>query len=184
MGKLLRTVIVPTVFIATVAVLVALVPGVQPSLVKVVWAAEIKVEPAPPENQTYTGAKECASCHFKQFLSWKKTKHADALKLLPEKYQKDAECLKCHTTGFGTPTGFKDIETTPALVGNSCEVCHGPGSKHAEICKAFGKQKLDTAQEKSARDSIWKIIPSNICVECHLTKAHKESATPKELRSK
>ena len=145
--------------------------------------ATADVEPAPPEGQTYTGSKECASCHFKQFMSWKKTKHAGAFKLLPAKYRKDATCLKCHTTGFGEPSGFKDIESTPALAGNSCEMCHGPGSKHSEICKGLDK-KLDAAQEKLARDSIWKMIPENICVSCHQAMAHGESATPKELRGK
>ena len=138
-------------------------------------------EPAAPQGQTYVGSKVCASCHFKQLLSWKATKHADAFKLLPEKYRTDATCLKCHTTGYGAPGGFKDIESTPALAGNSCEMCHGPGSKHAEICEAFSTT-LTAAQEEAARDSIWKIIPTNICIDCHLTKAHLDSATPKELR--
>jgi len=142
----------------------------------------VKSEPAPPTDQPYIGFKECASCHFKQFVSWKNTKHAATFKLLPAKYRSEGTCLKCHTTGFGKPTGFKDVISTPTLAGNTCEMCHGPGGRHAEICKGFGKT-LDEADEKKARDSIWRIIPTNICIECHLTKAHKESVTPKELRN-
>lgn len=171
-----------TIVIAALVALAAAVPTGEPLPLGSALAAE--AEPAPPAGQTYIGAKECASCHFKQFMAWKKTKHADSLKLLPAKYQADPTCLKCHTTGYGEKSGFKDLKSTPALAGNSCENCHGPGSKHGEICKAFGKQKLDAAQDKAARDSIWMMIPKNICVECHLTKGHKESATPKELRSK
>ena len=71
------------------------------------------VEPAPaaatppPADQTYTGAKQCSSCHFKQYMAWKKTKHAtDAFKCLAEKYQTAADCLKCHATGYGAETGL------------------------------------------------------------------------------
>ena len=143
-----------------------------------------EVEPAPPTNQTYTGAKECASCHFKQFMSWKKTKHSKTFELLPAKYQKDPACLKCHATGFGKPTGFKDMVSTPALAGNTCEMCHGPGSEHSAVCKKYGKKKLSAAEEKLARDTIWKMIPRNICVECHKMQGHGEPATPKELLGK
>ena len=65
----------------------------------------------PPEGQTYTGSKQCAACHFDQYLVWRKTKHAKAFDILPAKYRDDANCLKCHTTGFGEPTGYKDAST-------------------------------------------------------------------------
>src|SRR5688572_11341270 len=71
----------------------------------------------PPEGQKFIGAKQCSSCHFDQFLDWRQTKHAKALDVLPAKYHNDASCLKCHTTGHGEESGFKDIETTPGLVG-------------------------------------------------------------------
>lgn len=144
----------------------------------------VSAEPAPPEGQTYTGAKDCASCHFKQFMSWKKTKHSKTFDLLPASYQTDATCLKCHTTGYGQATGFKDLATSANLAGTTCETCHGPGSKHAEIAKGFGKAKLTAAQEVTVRDSIWLMTPKNICVTCHLVQGHGERATPKELQTK
>ncbi len=65
----------------------------------------------------YVGSNKCKKCHSKQHKSWKKTKMALALETLkpgavaeiktkygldPKKdYSTDAECLKCHTTGFG-----------------------------------------------------------------------------------
>ncbi len=146
--------------------------------------AEDAQEPAPPEGQTYTGQKDCASCHFKQYSTWSKTKHAKTFDLLPEEYQTNEECLPCHTTGYGKETGFKDLATTPALKGTSCEVCHGPGSKHAELAKSFGKEKLTAEQEKQVRDTIWMMVPKNVCVECHKQEAHGETGTPEELRTK
>jgi len=140
-------------------------------------------EPAPPEGQTYTGVKRCASCHFEQYMSWKKTKHAQAFDVLTPKYQKDEKCLKCHTTGLGEPTGYKDGET--ALAGVTCENCHGPGSKHEEVSQPFAKvKKLTPEQEKLVRDSIWKILPKNVCIECHTVQGHKKSETPPEMRPK
>jgi len=138
-------------------------------------------EPEPPGQQEYIGVKKCSACHFDQFLKWRSTKHAKSFELLPAKFQADAKCLKCHTTGFGEPTGFKTAADVD-LKGTSCEQCHGPGSKHAEISKPFANKKPTPEQEKLARDSIWKMLPKNVCVTCHIVQGHHESETPKELR--
>lgn len=133
-------------------------------------------EPAPPAGQTYTGTKQCASCHFKQFMSWKKTKHAkDAWDSVPEKYRADAACLACHATGYGQATGFKDAASTPNLTGTGCEACHGPGSEHEKVAKQFtNKKQLAPEEEKAVRDSIYKVLPQNVCSACHASKGHKE----------
>lgn len=128
----------------------------------------------PPANQTYVGSKECSSCHFDQFLTWRETKHAKGFDLLPAKYQEDKSCLKCHATGHGEATGFESKAKTPGLVGASCESCHGPGSKHTEIAKTFGKKKLDKAEEAYVRSTIHLMQPKNVCVQCHLSRAHKK----------
>lgn len=133
-------------------------------------------DPAPPEGQTYTGAKKCSSCHFKQYTAWKKSKHAtDAWDKLPEKYQADPECINCHATGYGQETGFKDAASSPNLKGTSCEACHGPGSEHEKVCKKYKDvKKLSPEQDKEARDSIYRILPGNICSRCHTSQGHKE----------
>lgn len=128
----------------------------------------------PPPDQTFVGTKNCASCHLDQFLTWRDTKHAKAFDILPAKYKKDASCLKCHTTGHGEKTGFKDIDSTPNLTGASCETCHGPGSKHAEIAKSFGNKKLDKAEQAYVSSTIYKMQLKNVCVDCHVTRAHKK----------
>ena len=130
----------------------------------------------PPEDQTYIGSKNCASCHFDQFLTWKQTKHAKSFDIMPAKYRTDSSCLKCHSTGHGEPTGYKDA-TTAALAGTSCEACHGPGSKHAEIAKQFANQKLSKEQDAYVRSTTHKILPGNACIECHATRGHKKHPT-------
>jgi hypothetical protein len=127
-----------------------------------------------PEGQTFVGTKVCGSCHFDQLLDWKKTKHAKGFEILPMKYREDKSCLKCHTTGLGDPTGFKSVAETPELIGASCESCHGPGSKHAELSKKYFGKKPTPEEEKYLRSSIHKMQPRNVCVECHNTRAHKK----------
>jgi hypothetical protein len=131
----------------------------------------------PPEGQTYVGTKECAACHFEQFMAWRGTPHAKAFETMPAKYHNDGTCLKCHTTGYGQPTGFKSIKESPNLAGNSCEGCHGAGSKHTEVAKSFGQKKLSEQEEAYVKSTIHLMLPKNVCVECHL--ATKHQAHPK-----
>jgi DnaJ-class molecular chaperone len=129
----------------------------------------------PPADQTYTGKTKCASCHLKQYKAWKATKHStDAFAKLPAKYKTDVTCLPCHSTGYGAATGFKDEASTPALAGTTCEACHGPGSKHAEVAKQYGEKKLTAEEEAKVRGTIYKTLPQNVCMRCHATQVHKE----------
>jgi hypothetical protein len=128
----------------------------------------------PPEGQTYVGARNCSACHFDQFLDWRSTKHSKAFEALPAKYRTDFSCLKCHVTGLGETGGFKTAATTPDLVGASCESCHGPGSEHVNIAKKYADKKLSDAEDAYVRSTIHRMQPKNVCVECHLTRAHQK----------
>ncbi len=129
----------------------------------------------PPADQTYAGAKACAACHFKQYMSWKKTKHfTEAFPKLPAKYKTDASCLACHSTGFGTASGFKDEASTPNLTGTTCEACHGPGSAHVAAAKPFANTKPTPAQTAAIQGTIYKVMPQNVCVRCHVDQVHKQ----------
>ncbi len=133
--------------------------------------AEVAV--TPPPNQEYIGTKKCAACHFPQFRIWRTDEHSKAFEILPAKYQEDAACLKCHTTGFGTPTGYKDA-STKSLASISCEACHGPGSEHAKIAlRTVEEEEITPELEQIVRDSIYKVQPGNICISCHEAKRHK-----------
>ena len=116
-------------------------------LVAFLWSVQAQ-EKNDSLNCKYVGTKNCKKCHIKQYKSWVETKMSKAYDLLkpgerseakkkvglnPEKdYTKDAECLPCHTTGYGKPGGFVSIEETPQLVGVSCEMCHGAGSEYTK----------------------------------------------------
>ncbi len=103
----------------------------------------------------YVKVKKCKKCHLKQFKSWKKTTMAKSFENLkpgvnaeakkkagidPDKdYTADADCLRCHTTGYGKPGGFVSLEKTPGLINVQCEACHGPGGKYNLIMKKHRK---------------------------------------------
>jgi hypothetical protein len=127
----------------------------------------------PPEGQTYVGTRECAACHFEEFMAWRNSPHSKAFDILPEKYRADSDCLKCHSTGHGEASGFTTMEATPNLAGTSCEACHGPGSKHTEVAKSFGQEPLTEEQQAYVRSTIHRMQPGNVCVDCHLTAIHK-----------
>jgi hypothetical protein len=101
---------------------------------------------------TYVGSEKCKDCHQKAYATWSGSKHSkayDALvnytlhastiekegKKLSIGRQYDPDCVRCHTTGFNHVGGFVDEVKTPQLVGNGCENCHGPGSKHVADAK-------------------------------------------------
>ena len=123
----------------------------------------------PADEAAYVGTSKCAPCHFAQFQQWKLDSHAKAFEILPAKYKQDAGCLKCHTTGYGTPSGYQG-ESTPGLAGTTCEACHGPGSDHVSIAQRLAEAEVDAAGEQQLRDSIQKVRSDNACVHCHLNK--------------
>ena len=106
---------------------------------------------AAPANATYTGAAACQVCHADTHKSWQKKKHASAFDLLvARKQEKNAACIKCHTTGYGRG-GFVDAEKTPDLRGVTCESCHGPGSEH-----------------NGDKEKITRVPPATVCTDCHM----------------
>jgi cytochrome c554/c'-like protein len=89
-------------------------------------------------EKTYVGSKACMECHeteYENFSKYAKKSHSfksiEVMKkgLTNEEVKK---CFKCHTTGYGETSGFKSEIETPHLKNAGCEVCHGPGSLHAE----------------------------------------------------
>lgn len=169
---------------AGLAVLVATLLG-EPAVDTVVRAEGGDEAPKPE----FIGSDGCKKCHFKQWMSWRKTSMAksfDTLKpgeaveakkkhgLDPEKdYTKDASCLRCHTTGYGKPGGYpalvdgeswSEAETKRAAArrGVQCESCHGPGSLSAPY-------KADHPDYK--REDLVKMglieADAESCAQCH-----------------
>lgn len=104
----------------------------------------------------YSGADKCKGCHPTEFNDFEKRKFNKAWKILKMRgEEKNAECLKCHVTGYGQG-GFSSEEKTPHLVGKQCEACHGPAGKHVSNPSDAGfKKQMDIGEKK------------NVCLDCH-----------------
>jgi Cytochrome c554 and c-prime len=105
-------------------------------------------------DNSFVGSGGCSSCHADRYSDWLGTLHAGAwgnIATMPPATQKD--CIVCHTVGFGQPTGFTSIDTTPHLAGVGCENCHGPGAAHK-----YGDHSL-------ARPAV--TIATEVCGGCH-----------------
>jgi hypothetical protein len=88
------------------------------------------------ESARYVGSLACQPCHaaeYERFVTHARMsgsfRSIDRLSkgLTPEEIR---GCYRCHTTGYGAPSGFVSMMETPELANISCEVCHGPGSIH------------------------------------------------------
>jgi hypothetical protein len=119
----------------------------------------------------YVGADKCKICHKGEakgmvWETWEKSAHSKAFQTLVDKKdgsEKKAECLACHSTGFGKPSGYAVTDSTKALTGVGCEACHGPGADY----KAMNIMK-DKAKAKEAG----LVIPTEaVCKTCHNEKA-------------
>jgi len=120
------------------------------------------------DQATYVGLEKCKSCHPSQFKDFEKRKFGKAWDVVVMRGKtKDPECLKCHTTGFGKPSGFVSEEQTPNLKFKQCEACHGPGSKHAT-------NPSDKVEKEKMRNFIRE---NDVCIECHhCMVTHKEGS--------
>lgn len=108
----------------------------------------------------FVGSERCALCHQNQHTDWSATLHAKAYETLEAiGQQNNAQCVGCHSVGFGEPGGFVDRATTDALAGVGCESCHGPGGDHA-----------NNVNDESLRPQI--SISSDVCAKCHTGEHH------------
>jgi len=89
----------------------------------------------------YLTSASCKECHAEAFRVWDNSAHAIAMQTLVKATQDyNPECVKCHTTGFGTPEGFETARTTPKLANVHCEACHGSGASHVlDASKPYGR---------------------------------------------
>jgi hypothetical protein len=94
--------------------------------------------PAAPGQASYVGIDACSKCHESQREFWNQTAHAAAYPTLSSQHKEfNLDCVGCHVTGYGKPGG-STVTHVEKLTGVQCEVCHGPGSKHAESPKERG----------------------------------------------
>lgn len=146
-------------------------------------------------DHEYLGAKKCRPCHLPEYNSWRKSLMARSFDLLkpgvrPEAktaagldpdsdYTTDAGCLSCHTTGYGEPSGFRDLKSTPNLTGITCESCHGPGSSYSVDSLMSLKNKNHSFESVIAAGLVYP-VPAAVCQRCHNDDGpHKVSVEPK-----
>ena len=93
--------------------------------------ASVMPTKAPAGTASYVGVKVCGSCHEDALHVWEKTGHAAAYATLDKVHKNfNLDCVGCHVTGYDRPGG-SNVTHVEGLKDVQCEVCHGPGSKHA-----------------------------------------------------
>jgi hypothetical protein len=121
--------------------------------------------PEPPAGKAgYVGVEECEGCHAEAVAFWNQTRHAGAWETLERiGKQFDYDCTSCHVTGWDQPGGATMAFNEP-LRDVQCEVCHGPGSLHAEA-----------ETEALAKKTILREASSDLCAtQCH-TRDHSDT---------
>lgn len=129
----------------------------------------------------YVGPEKCRECHERQYASWAKTRMAKSFDVLrpgaaaeqkkmagldPDvNYTEDANCIPCHTTGYGRVGGYRSIEETPHMRGVTCEACHGPGGMYAGTIMSKKQPSFETATAVEAG----LVYPptEEVCRTCH-----------------
>ncbi|QDT93654.1 multiheme c-type cytochrome [Gimesia algae] len=90
----------------------------------------------PPPGYQISGTESCLKCHQDDARHWEHSAHAHAWKTLRRSgAHVDADCQRCHTTGFGLPGGFVSVKRSLNLVNVGCESCHGPSAAHTRNTK-------------------------------------------------
>ena len=100
------------------------------------------------ENR-YLGEETCKRCHGDIYTKVAEMGHAKAYAGLARTNSEGlSDCLPCHTTGFGAPTGFASASSMPDLKNVQCESCHGMGTGHK-------------------RDGTYGVVAEKTCLVCH-----------------
>src|SRR6478609_2697216 len=88
--------------------------------------------PAAEGQSHYVGVDACSTCHKSEREFWNLTQHSAAYATLSSAHKEfNLDCVSCHVTGYDRPGGSTVVHVEK-LTNVQCEVCHGPGSRHAE----------------------------------------------------
>jgi hypothetical protein len=99
-------------------------------------------------------------CHAGEHAKWNASAHSHAFDALEKKATRpglrylDAECVVCHTVGFGYRTGYESEQKTLALKHVGCESCHGPGSGHMSAPRNRDLLALMSPWKQEASDKL------------------------------
>ncbi len=111
--------------------------------------------PAPAGTARYVGIENCRACHEEAVAVWQRTPHAHAYRTIEDAGKEaNLDCVGCHVTGYRRPGGSTAAHNE-GLRDVQCEVCHGPGSRHADARGHETEPRLVRAPE------------ATVCLECH-----------------
>lgn len=118
----------------------------------------------------YTGQGFCVSCHRVYGFEPEVTRHSTAWNILDDENKTNPDCLQCHTTGYGVPTGMDDPFRDSHLQGVTCEACHGPAAEHVRERTSIDKE-IDPSSMIPYVDSTGipfsREVPAEVCLACH-----------------
>jgi len=133
-------------------------------------------------DHSFVGSDSCKKCHIKEWKSWSETKMAQAFEQLkpgaaadakqkagldPKKdYTRDAECLRCHVTGYGKAGGFTNVADTPALAGVGCESCHGAGGTYTRP-ELMSLKNKEYKRADVVAAGMTETVDAKQCTGCH-----------------
>lgn len=110
------------------------------------------------ERAEFVGSQACAECHASEHEIWAGSPHSAAFETLRTKDRHaDADCQRCHTTGFGETGGFP----ADGMNGVGCESCHGPGGNHV------GENAERRGTILALTDKCDSCVIMQICGSCH-----------------
>ena len=118
----------------------------------------------------YAGMDHCRACHSAYAVDVTTTGHKGAWRVLDTEHLLDPECLECHTTGYGIPTGLVNPYLDSHLTGVTCEACHGPGGLHVMeqyIAKGELDREFALNLENPTGLPFSREVPAEICTRCH-----------------
>ncbi|MGH6681901.1 MAG: hypothetical protein ACREDL_23880 [Bradyrhizobium sp.] len=85
-------------------------------------------------------------------------------------------CLACHSPASVTSNGVNFVNRS---LGNTCEVCHGPGSQHVALEQAGGSKHTDIFNPGHLTAS----AEADFCGQCHTTAAAMRAQHAEGTRS-
>lgn len=117
----------------------------------------------------YAGGSFCQECHGAVGME-QRTFHGIASVVLQGDEKNNPECLACHTTGYGIPTGFNIPDVDTHMNNIQCEACHGPAADHVreQTVIAEGLDPAYQLESENALDTPFsKEVPQEVCLRCH-----------------
>jgi peroxiredoxin len=135
-------------------------------------------------KETWNGSDACRVCHQDQHATWSLTAHAGAFQTLVEHGEdKNAECLPCHTVGWGKPGGYSLEKPETFLEAVGCEDCHGRGGPHQSkefLARGFEPVCLECHTEKH---SLRFVFAERLPLVSHAANAQFAALSPEERRA-